>query len=327
MSSERIATPLHLVSRFQEPHAGAELELPDLADALAGRRECRLWSVDDPHPVYVARGVRRLDVQRGDSPVGGMLLLGGVHVALGPWLEDGRFERIAVRYNLPLHERLLRMIARIRHATGLDPELLFVSEVMRSALALPGRIEPSFIALPPYLSIPVARPPGRPFTVGRVSRDVLEKHHPDDVILYRLLASTGAQVRIMGGTCLAPWLDGVEGIELLPAGAEPVAAFNASLDTFYYRTGGMFEPYGRVVFEAMASGLPVVVSRQGGFADGIDDGESGLLFDTQEEAWDALTSLRADPGLRLRMGERARQKAQRLHGDEAVQALLDFYLR
>ena len=57
----------------------------------------------------------------------------------------------------------------------------------------------------------------RPFTVGRVSRDALDKHHPEDPALYRMLASRGLRVRIMGGTCLASALVGVEGVELLPA--------------------------------------------------------------------------------------------------------------
>ena len=320
-------TLLHVLGNFSDPYTGAERELPDLAAALQGRRDCVLWSVAPPHPVYAAQGVRLLDAANGQFPRGGMLLLGGVHLGIGEWIREARPERVAMRYNLPQHERVCRMAAYLELMTGLQPELLFCSRMQQRSVGLPGRFEASLIRLAPFLAVPFQRPTGRPFTVGRASRDVLEKHHPDDVGLYRLLAARGVQVRIMGGTCLAPWLTGVPGIELLPVGAMPVQDFFASLDTFVYRTGGFNEPYGRVVFEAMATGLPVVVADSGGFADEVTPGHDGFVFATREQAFDALTRLQAEPDLRARMAVAARDTAVRLHGDAAIEANLAFYLR
>jgi glycosyltransferase involved in cell wall biosynthesis len=167
----------------------------------------------------------------------------------------------------------------------------------------------------------------RPFVVGRVSRDALDKHHPDDPALYRMLASRGVLVRIMGGTCLAPALDGVDGIELLPAGAEPVAGFYASLDAFFYRTGVSVEAYGRVVAEAMACGLPVVAHRRGGYVEIVDDGRNGFLIETQEQAYDALMRLQASAQLCRDVGEASVRKAQDIHGPQATAQALNFYLR
>jgi glycosyltransferase involved in cell wall biosynthesis len=164
-------------------------------------------------------------------------------------------------------------------------------------------------------------------TIGRVSRDVPEKHDPQDPALYRQLAAMGWRIRLMGGTCLQAQLSGVPGVELLQAGAEPVSRFMASLDLMFYRTGAMPEAYGRVVFEAMASGLPVVASPNGGYAEFIAQGKNGYLVRSQEQAFDALQTLSANPALRLQMGQAARDLALAQHGAGATQAALGFYLR
>jgi glycosyltransferase involved in cell wall biosynthesis len=155
---------------------------------------------------------------------------------------------------------------------------------------------------------------------------VIEKHDPQDAALYRMLAARGTRVRLMGGTCLRPWLHGVPGIELLEAGAEPVAEFLASLDIFFYRTGTFIEPYGRVVLEAMASGLPVVVAANGGYAEQITPGVDGIPFNSQEQALTALLALVAQPLRRLQIGTSARSRALEIHGPAAIEQMLANYL-
>ncbi len=322
-----LPTPLHLLGNFTDRFTGAERELPDLAAVLQGRRECMLWSVAPPHPHYAAMGVRLIDEAAGQFPQGGMLLLGGVHVGVGEWVKRAGLSRIAIRYNLPQHERICRMTAYLEFATGIKPELLFSSAGLRLSVGLEGSVELSLIQLAPFLQVPLERAAGRPFTVGRASRDVLEKHNADDVMLYRMLAAQGACVRVMGGMCLAPWLEGVPGVELLPTGAVPIEEFFAGLDVFIYRTGTFHEPYGRVVLEAMATGLPVVVSNLGGFAEQVTHGETGYIFRTREEAFDAITRLKDDASLKARMGKAARAAAIAAHGDEAIAAMAQFYLR
>lgn len=318
---------LHVVGRFDDPHTGAERSLPDLADALQGRRPVALWSEVPVHPGYAGRGVRMLPAPTDPAfPRGGSLLVGGVHVGLGPWLDAMQPVRVQLRYNLPNHQRLFEAIGRIRQATGTEPELVFVSRMLQAAVGLPGRVEPSLIRLDPFLGQPVEREPGRPVTVGRMSRDVPEKHDPQDLALYRMLAARGMRVRIMGGSCLAPWLGGVDGITLMAAGAEPAPQFLRSLDIFYYRTGSFVEPYGRVVLEAMASGLPVVAAANGGFAEQIRHGDDGLLVFDPQGAMQALQLLAARPALRPAIGAAARARALELHGPQAIARQLAHYL-
>jgi glycosyltransferase involved in cell wall biosynthesis len=156
--------------------------------------------------------------------------------------------------------------------------------------------------------------PARPFTIGRLSRDIRSKHHEDDPVLWRELAEAGCRIRIMGGTCLADELREVPNVELLPAGAEDAASFLRSLDCFVYRTSEQwFEAYGRVVIEAMATGLPIVVARRGGYADGLRDGANGLLFDSTNDAVARVLELRDDRRVASRIGHAARQSAVELN--------------
>lgn len=316
---------LHIVGRFDDPHTGAERSLPELAQALRGRRPVQLWSDVAPHPYFVQHGVRQIGTDAAAQPRGGDLLIGGVHVQLGTWLEPCQPRRVTLRYNLPSHQRLFDAISRIRAATGLDPELVFVSGAIRASVGLPGRVEPSLIRMDAFLAIPRSGADRGQLQVGRLSRDVPEKHDPRDLSVYRTLAARGVRVRVMGGRCLQARLGNEPGIDLLPAGAEPAVAFLAALDIFFYRTGSFTEPYGRVVLEAMAAGLPVVVAANGGYAEQIRQGVDGFLVRDQHEALQALQALVVSAELRQRMGGAARARARDLHGPEAFERTVANY--
>jgi len=322
-------TTLHLLGRFSEAFTGAERELLDIRRLLQGRRPVKLWSDVPPHPSYAGLGIATIQPFAQQFPRGGALLIAGVHMRPGIWLKYAGFEKIILFYNLANHGQLFAAMEALRDSTGLDPELVFVSRMLQLSVGLPGRIARSLMDLQPFLAVAderFARAAGRPFTVGRVSRDAPDKHHPEDPALYRMLASRGLKVRIMGGTCLAAALQGVEGVELLPAGAESAADFYRSLDAFFYRTGASTEAYGRVVVEAMAAGLPVAAHARGGYAEVMEHEVSGLLVQSQEEAYDAVMRLAGDAGLCRRMGEAGRVRALAVHGPEATQREMAFYL-
>jgi glycosyltransferase involved in cell wall biosynthesis len=321
------AAVFHLVGCFDDPHAGAERELVDLAAALAQTRRVMIWSVLPPHPWYVQRGVRQIQAFSGQFPQGGVLVWGGAHVAPGLWLRYARYERVIIQCNLASWERLFTLIEVFRETVKQEPELVFVSRSLQLTAGLPGRVVHSPIDIEPFVQAAAARKPrSAPLTVGRVSRDTPDKHHPQDPMLYRMLAARGWRVRILGGTCLAAELRGVPGVELLPAGAEDTVDFYQSLDIFFYRTGATVEAYGRVIVEAMASGLPVVAADQGGYVEVMLPGETGLLVNSQEEAWDALMKLGGNVPLRAAMGMAGRRQAERIHGTAATQDALAVYL-
>ena len=85
------------------------------------------------------------------------------------------------------------------------------------------------------------------------------------------------------------------------------------------------EPWGVVVNEAAASGLPLVLSdRVGAARDLLRDGDNGFLVraDDEDAAAEALGKLR-DPALRRRMGERSRELVRPWNYEASVEAFLD----
>jgi glycosyltransferase involved in cell wall biosynthesis len=71
------------------------------------------------------------------------------------------------------------------------------------------------------------------------------------------------------------------------------------------------EPFGQVVLEGMAAGLPVLATREGGPGELIEHGVNGLLYPAGDVVALAklLTDLRNDAELRRRLGNAARTSA------------------
>jgi len=208
-----------------------------------------------------------------------------------------------------------------------EVEVVYASELTkRLAGNHPGYVQPSLIDLDRFV-----RADSKPsaFTVGRLSRADPLKHHPEDAALYRRLVEEGCRVRIMGpSSSLKEELGGIESITLLPMFAEEAPLFLQSLDCFFYRTSEKYlEPSGRVVTEAMACGLPVVCHESGGYAEVIEHGRNGFLFESQQEALEILLGLREDPALRERVGREARRTAEELFSEAARSEIVEFYLR
>jgi glycosyltransferase involved in cell wall biosynthesis len=83
------------------------------------------------------------------------------------------------------------------------------------------------------------------------------------------------------------------------------------------------------VLEAMAAGVPVVVTPVGGIPDLVADGESGFIVTAgaASELADALTRLMDDEGLRRAVGERGQRAVRHLDPEPLAQEWLSAYRR
>ena len=318
---------IHIIQQFTNPLGGTEARALALYDVLRRHTSVRLWSEFDPDPELLAKWpIRLIRAKKLSFPKSGTFVFCGACWYVGRWLECTFPKRIIVLHNYP-HDSYKDWFGRANSPWLPEIEWLFASRQMQQTTSLEGLIEPSPIDLKRFKPAK-KKNSHNGFTVGRLSRDVLVKHHKDDADLYRRLANAGVQVRIMGGTVLKDELPGHPLIELLPAGAEPPEQFLRSLDCFLYRTrSDWFEAFGRVVLEAMSCGLPVVCGARGGYTEQIKQGSSGFLFNDNDQAIEYVQRLRSDSELRASVGDEARRAAVTLYGEGLPRELIDFYLR
>jgi len=88
------------------------------------------------------------------------------------------------------------------------------------------------------------------------------------------------------------------------------------------------EGMSNVVLEAMASGMPVVVTRIRGNVDLVEDGVNGLLFEPGDvNALKSLLEKVLDEKLRHKMGEKARKKAEQYSWRRTAEKYHDLLLK
>lgn len=318
---------IHLINPLGNAYGGSELRTLGLHDMLAPHADVQLWSNGTPDArLLSAYAVKQINIASGDVPKGGNMIFVGCYKPVGDWVFDSRAERSILIYNTPGLGILLPTVQKLS-ALGAPVEIVYAAAWMRQAALCPGVVHSSPIDLHKFRPLSGGGP-REPFTVGRLSRDVQGKHHAPDVSLYSELAAAGMRVRLMGASVLQPHLGSAPAIELLPVGAVPAVSFLQGLDCFYYRTHDEWkEPWGRVLMEAMACGVPVVAHRRGGYSEFIRHGENGFLFDEPAQAVEVISRLRQDATLHARIARAAMDTVQRLCGPEAMKQVASYYLQ
>jgi glycosyltransferase involved in cell wall biosynthesis len=294
-----------------------------LADAPRLRRS---WAL--PGRVReLVRAVRREDADVIEACGEKMAVLAG-------WA--ARAARVPCVYNLqdgPLRDAPAGLVQAAalagRHDAVVVPSAWMAARFRRAGVR--ARVIPNALVL---ADLPVARPAedgdaGRPLTVGHFGRLVAWKGA--DVLLRAAGALPDARFLLVGGALYdrepgyeSRLTDLAEELGLTPrvrfAGhREDALALMAECDVVCHCAIEP-EPFGMVVLEAMALGLPVVASRTGGPAELLDHGRTGVLVPPGDPAalGAELAALAGDPDRRRRLGEAARAEARERYGSEAI---------
>jgi glycosyltransferase involved in cell wall biosynthesis len=318
---------IHLINPLWDDSGGSDWRAVEMYKALVAYCPVRLWSRFNPARSFVRRyPVELIRPWLGRWPMRGTFIFVGAYFRIGHWFKAALPRRTILIYNTYQPDRLAKAMARLEAWHRTPVELVYTSPMLRRLSQRPGRVIESPIDLSRFVPA-AATTATRPFTVGRMSRDVATKHHPEDARVYEALCNAGVSVRVMGGICLRDSVAPSLAASMLRAGSTRPQDFLRELDCFYYRTSDRWlEAYGRVVFEAMASGLPVVCGHRGGYADYIAHGVNGFLFDTTEQAIALLLRLRDDAALRERVGRAARRTVEELYGGGAWRDKLEYFL-
>ncbi len=105
-----------------------------------------------------------------------------------------------------------------------------------------------------------------------------------------------------------------------------IKKYFAASDIFVLPT--RYEPFGIVIAEAMASGLPAVTSKLAGAAELIEDGKDGLHIQTptdSDEIAKKLNYLIQNDDVRKEIGKKARKKAEFCTWENAAKQMLEVF--
>jgi len=318
---------IHLINPLENAAGGSEWRTLMLYDLLRPHADVHIWTESKHDPrLPEDYPIENISMEERRFPCGGTFVFVGFYRQPGAWVFQSRSDRTIVIYNTPYPEQFVTM-SQIISALKSPVEIVYAAKWLRKLAGQPGPVQPSPIDLEKFAP-PAHRFVERDqFCVGRLSRDDVAKHYAPDIAMYKEMANNGIHIRLMGGMLFQEQLHNTPGIELLPVCARPADVFLKELDCFYYRTDeNWVEPFGRVIMEAMATGLPVVAHQNGGYSEWITHGKSGFLFDTQQEAMELLLKLKRNPELRKAIGAAARETMEATYSAEATEEIVNFYL-
>lgn len=166
------------------------------------------------------------------------------------------------------------------------------------------------------------------FVIGYVGRLSPEKNVRMLAELDRALNASGLadfHFLIVGEGSERTWLRQALPRAKLPGilRGEELARAYASMDAFVFPS--RTDTFGNVVLEAMASGVPAIVSSAGGPRFLVEDGRTGFVAESTAGFAAAVARLRHDPTLRTAVAALARKTAERYSWDRVLEEVHAHY--
>ncbi len=222
-------------------------------------------------------------------------------------------DRIATDYLPASAVRLIRLLTR-----RLPAAVVCNSDATLSTLGPPPNEDSHYIVVPEVLEVPARRPASspRPLTIGMIGRHAPWKGQD---LLLRAFADSfpDGDVRcVLVGAAMFGEDEFTAELRRLTEdlGLAERVEFRGFRSDIWAELGRMDllvhasiipEPFGQVIIEGMAAGVPVIAAAGGGPAEIISHDVNGVLYEAGDQAAlaEAMLQLAADPGRRLRLSE------------------------
>jgi hypothetical protein len=252
----------------------------------------------------------------GDLPRGGCQIYVGLDIDCSEWIDRTDPERTVVFCQPIAPSQCLDQLRAISRDGARPIDLVFPSR------AIAGRFGASDSVLPPPIE-PDARLAEQVSELGvagssRCAVGLFGRHWQgispsEDAEFLRRVATVSGPVEIYDPGQLRYLLGAEPTIRFSRRGAGALQRFVSAVDCVLHVAGKWWlEGDGRELLMAMASGTPIVCPRTSVFAEYIDHGVDGLLYDDREEAVELLGTLRSRSALGVTLGRAARAKTAAL---------------
>jgi hypothetical protein len=301
-------TAIHLVAGVRASSDDGAWLLGRLAALLAPERPTIWCAEGDREP---GAQTRALAPGVGGFPEGGCHVFVGIDIDCSEWIERGSAERVVVLCQPAAPSHYLRQLRAIARDGARRVELVFPSRAMsacfgagHAVLAPPIATDAEFAGEPR-----AAAASGRGFTAGLIGRLWQAVSPNEDAHFLRRLGVASERLEIYDPGALRYVVGLDPAVRCRVRGTTAMRRFLRSVDCLLH-TGGRWwlEGDGRELFLAMADGVPIVCPRASIFAEYIEDGVDGLLYDERDEALEHLERLRRTPTLRAELARAVQAK-------------------
>lgn len=190
---------IHLFNPLENLSGGSEWRTIEIFRYLKPHSDIKIWSRRGPNPDFPEDVIQHTEKLSDDHyPRGGNFIFIGCYQYIGDWINKSYSDRTIIIYNTDTPRKLANAALRLP-VLGSKVEVVYASEYMKKSIgSYEGPVHPSLIDLNRFSPNSKGRDE-KTFTVGRLSRDVQEKHYPKDHMLYDALSKQNITVKIMGG--------------------------------------------------------------------------------------------------------------------------------